>query len=213
MSDTSLNPPGFLAALDTETQQEAEAELMACCASRRWAAEMAARRPYHDLQTLRRVSDAALDALDWPDVLEALAAHPRIGERHGGAGTEGGEGDTSGAHPARPGAGVPQGPGAGVPQGREAGWSRAEQAAAATDDERTAAELAAGNAEYERRFGHVFLICATGRSADEVLAALRKRLGNDEVTERRVVREELRKIVDLRLARLVGEAGGRVSTA
>ena len=171
------DPPAFLATLDSETQQEAEAELMACCASRRWAAEVAARRPYHDLATLRRVSDAALDALDWADVLEALAAHPRIGERAAG-------------------------------EGREAGWSRAEQAGVsntATGDERTA-ELAAGNAEYERRFGHVFLICASGLSAGEVLAALRQRLGNDEDTERRVVREELRRIVELRLGRLVGAA-------
>jgi len=164
-----------LAALDAETQQEAEAELLACCASPRWAAEVAARRPYSDLDTLQRVGDAALAALGWTDVLQALAAHPRIGQR------------------------PPSG-------GREAGWSRSEQAAAAGqigEDERLGAELAAGNAEYERRFGHVFLICATGRGAAEVLAALRERLGNDEASERAVVREELRQIVRLRLARLV----------
>ena len=192
----------FLAALDTETQQDAEAELLACCASERWAAEVAARRPYHDLATLRGVSGAALDALDWPDVLQALAGHPRIGEPatgEGGAGSravsgERGEGD-------QPATG-------GGSHGRAAEWSRAEQATvsnAATTDERTAAELAAGNAEYERRFGHVFLICASGRTAAQVLAALRERLANDEDTERRLVRAELRKIVDLRLARLVGE--------
>jgi 2-oxo-4-hydroxy-4-carboxy-5-ureidoimidazoline decarboxylase len=176
MTDTSVNQ-AFLLSFDVETEQEAEAELLTCCASRRWAAEVAARRPYNDLDTLRRVSDAALAALDWSDVLEALAAHPPIGQRHSGerARTE----------------------------GREADWSRSEQAAAATDDRQTADELAAGNAEYERRFGHVFLICASGLSAGQVLAALRERLGHDEDAERRVVREELRKIVDLRLARLV----------
>jgi 2-oxo-4-hydroxy-4-carboxy-5-ureidoimidazoline decarboxylase len=167
-----MRSPSFLLEFDAATQQQAEAELLACCASRRWAAEVAARRPYHDLDTLRRVSDTALAALDWLDVLDAIDAHPRIGERAAG-------------------------------EGREAGWSRTEQAAAATDDERTAAELVAGNAEYERRFGHVFLICASGLSAGQVLANLRERLGNDEESERTVVREELRKIVALRLARLV----------
>ncbi len=61
--------------------------------------------------------------------------------------------------------------------------------------------MAAGNREYEDRFGHVFLICATGRSAGEMLAALRERLGNDPRTEREVVRGELLEIVRLRLAK------------
>ena len=149
-----------------------EPELRACCAAPAWAGELVAHQPYQDLETLCRMSDAVLGALPWPDVLAALSAHPRIGERATG-------------------------------DGREASWSRDEQSAA-TADERRAAELRAGNAEYERHFGHVFLICATGLSADDVLAALRRRLTNDPVTERGVVRDELRKIVRLRLARLVG---------
>jgi 2-oxo-4-hydroxy-4-carboxy-5-ureidoimidazoline decarboxylase len=173
MTDTSVHQ-AFLVAFDAETEQDAEAALLTCCASHRWAAEVAARRPYNDLDTLRRVSDAALAALGWSDVLEALAAHPRIGERAGG-------------------------------ESREAGWSRSEQAAAATDDPRTADELASTNAEYEQRFGHVFLISASGRTAGDILAALRERLGNDEAAERQAVREELRKIVHLRLAKLVAQ--------
>lgn len=170
-----MTSTSFLASLDTETEQEAEAELLACCASARWAAEVAARRPYRDLATLQAVSDAALAALSWPDVLQALAAHPRIGERAGGP-------------------------------GREAAWSRDEQASAATgDDAQLAEELAAGNAEYERRFGHVFLICASGLPGGAILAALRERLSNDEPTERAAVRAELRKIVALRLEKLAGE--------
>jgi 2-oxo-4-hydroxy-4-carboxy-5-ureidoimidazoline decarboxylase len=170
MAETS-----FLAAFDAQTQQEAERQLLACCASPRWAGEVAARRPYHDLATMQQVSDTALAVLPWPDVLEALSAHPRIGERA--------EGDS-----------------------REAAWSRAEQSSAtgSSTDERRRAELAEANAEYERRFGHVFLVCATGLSADEVLAALRYRLANDPDTEQRVVREELGRIVRLRLAKLVG---------
>lgn len=150
----------------------AEHALLACCASRRWADEMLARRPYPDLDLLRLVSGAALDGLDWAGVREALDAHPRIGDRPAGDGTE-------------------------------ATWSRAEQSAASAD-EALAAELRAANVEYEDRFGHVFLICATGRSAPEILAALRERLGHDEDAERDVVRAELAAIVALRLGKLVG---------
>jgi len=85
---------------------------------------------------------------------------------------------------------------------RDAAWSRAEQSAAAGDGD-TSERLRAGNVDYERRFGHVFLICATGLSADDILASLRDRLTNDERTERAVVREELRKIAALRLRKLV----------
>ncbi|HEV7651453.1 MAG TPA: 2-oxo-4-hydroxy-4-carboxy-5-ureidoimidazoline decarboxylase [Actinophytocola sp.] len=67
---------------------QAERALLACCASRRWADELLARRPYPDLDVLRRVSHTVLDALTWDDVAEALAAHPRIGERAGGTGRE-----------------------------------------------------------------------------------------------------------------------------
>ncbi|GAB1511234.1 2-oxo-4-hydroxy-4-carboxy-5-ureidoimidazoline decarboxylase [Actinophytocola sp. KF-1] len=82
--------------------------------------------------------------------------------------------------------------------GREAEWSRQEQAAAADGDR---AELTRANAEYERVFDRVFLVDATGRSAAEILADLRARLGNDEETERAVVRRELRGIVRRRLGR------------
>jgi 2-oxo-4-hydroxy-4-carboxy-5-ureidoimidazoline decarboxylase len=149
-----------------------ERELLACCASARWAGELAAHQPYHGLETMWRVSDTVLAALPWTEVLTALSAHPRIGERAPG-------------------------------DSREASWSRTEQAAATTDTAR-AAELHEANIEYEKRFGHVFLICATGLSAGEVLAALRQRLTNEPEIEQRVVRDELRKIVRLRLAKLVG---------
>lgn len=85
---------------------------------------------------------------------------------------------------------------------REAAWSRQEQSAAA--DETLADELRMANVDYESRFGHVFLICATGRSASEILAEARRRLGNDVETERAEVRRELRDIVRLRLAKTFG---------
>ncbi|MEU8124137.1 2-oxo-4-hydroxy-4-carboxy-5-ureidoimidazoline decarboxylase [Spirillospora sp. NPDC049024] len=148
-------------------------ELAACCASRRWVAAVAG-RSYADLAALRAASRRALDELDWPDVEEALAAHPRIGDRVGGG-------------------------------SREARWSRGEQAGAAGAAADVQDALTAGNRAYEERFGHVFLIRAAGRSALEMLGALRERLGNDPEAERDVVRRELAEIVDLRLARLVEE--------
>ena len=81
--------------------------------------------------------------------------------------------------------------------GTEAGWSREEQAAATGAED----ELRAGNIDYENRFGHVFLICAAGRTSEQILAALRERLGNDVAAEREVVRAELMQIVRLRLAK------------
>jgi 2-oxo-4-hydroxy-4-carboxy-5-ureidoimidazoline decarboxylase len=88
-------------------------------------------------------------------------------------------------------------------QGREADWSRREQAGARAADAATAADLVEANKAYEERFGHVFLIFATGRSAGEMLAAARERLANDEPTERAVVRGELAKITKLRMERLL----------
>jgi 2-oxo-4-hydroxy-4-carboxy-5-ureidoimidazoline decarboxylase len=147
-------------------------ELRACCASRRWLEVMLAGEPYADLDEACDTSDRAITGLAWADVEDALAAHPRIGQRPAG-------------------------------DGREARWSRGEQSAATAGGTHLAGELVEGNRAYERRFGHVFLVCATGLSAEKVLASLRGRLDNDPATERDVVREELRKIVRLRLAKLV----------
>lgn len=84
--------------------------------------------------------------------------------------------------------------------------SRREQAGVSGDE--TLAALAEANREYEARFGHVYLVCASGRSGEELLSVLRSRLGNDPGTERAVVREELGRINRLRLQRLVGTEEG-----
>lgn len=82
--------------------------------------------------------------------------------------------------------------------------SAREQSAVAGAGDDVKAALAAKNAEYEAAFGYVYLVCATGRSAEELLAILTERLGNDPDTERRVMRSELAKINRLRLQRLFG---------
>ncbi|MEV5409143.1 2-oxo-4-hydroxy-4-carboxy-5-ureidoimidazoline decarboxylase [Thermopolyspora sp. NPDC052614] len=156
---------------------DAERELLACCASRAWAAAVAAGRPYRSVAEAVAAGGARVRELGWDDVAEALAAHPRIGER-------------------------PSGP------GREAGWSRREQSGTAGASREVLEALREGNLAYERRFGHVYLVRASGRDADEMLAILNERLGNDEEAEREVVRRELAEITGLRLARLLGGPPG-----
>ena len=87
--------------------------------------------------------------------------------------------------------------------GASADWSRQEQAGVGDADQDVRERLAAGNAEYEARFGHVFLISAAGRDASQILAALTERLGNDPDTELRVAAEEHRRITRLRLEKLM----------
>lgn len=167
--------PGPLAGFDELPVGAAAALLRPVCASDRWVAAVLAGRPYGEAGALAAAADVALADLDWADVEQALAAHPRIGDRAGG-------------------------------DGPEAIWSRREQSAAAGADATVAEQLRAANIAYEGRFGWVFLVCASGRSATEILDALRERLGHDPDTERGVVRSELRDIVRLRLARAVDPA-------
>jgi 2-oxo-4-hydroxy-4-carboxy-5-ureidoimidazoline decarboxylase len=163
-----------VADLDRATAATAATLLRPSCGSARWIERLVSGRPYGTVPALVAASDAAIAALGWPDIGQALAAHPRIGDRPG---SEGAGGDT------------------------QAAWSRQEQAGARDAPADVQAGLRAGNAAYEERFGHVFLICATGMSAASMLAALRARLGHDPAREREVVRGELMKIVRLRLGK------------
>ncbi|WP_067691352.1 2-oxo-4-hydroxy-4-carboxy-5-ureidoimidazoline decarboxylase [Nocardia jejuensis] len=170
----------WLGALSLE---EAEAQLLTCCASRRWARKLVANRPYLNETGLIEAAVSGVRELDWDDVQEALSAHPRIGER-----AEAVRGHADSSAEAR----------------REARWSQDEQSGAAAADADVLAELAAGNLSYEQHFGHVFLICATGRSAAEMLSELRIRINNSVEGERAVVRTELADIAALRIRKLLG---------
>jgi len=145
--------------------------LAACCDVPRWVDAILAKRPYGDRAALTAVADQLLRELDDNEVDRALQAHPRIGDRPQGAGTE-------------------------------ASWSRNEQSGVGADPA-VRQELAEGNRQYEDRFGRVFLICATGLSAAQMLDSLRTRLTHDDATEAAVVHEELRKIALLRLSKVV----------
>jgi 2-oxo-4-hydroxy-4-carboxy-5-ureidoimidazoline decarboxylase len=161
-----------LTSLNASPAELARQELLVCCSSERWAAEVVSGRPYASAEELLARSDAAVAGLAPADLEQALAGHPRIGDRRGA--------DER---------------------------SRREQAGVLGADQATIQALAEGNEEYERRFGHIYLVCATGRDAADLLALLRERLGNDPEAEWGVVRRELGKINQIRLTRLL-EGGG-----
>ena len=127
--------------------------------------------PYPDLDSLLDAAERAWSECEPADWAEALAGHPRIGERGGSS-----------------------------PAASDREQSGVRTAAATTLD-----QLAAENRLYEARFGHVFLIAAAGKSADEILAELRQRMNNDPVTEAQVAAAEHRKIARLRLEALARE--------
>lgn len=89
-------------------------------------------------------------------------------------------------------------------------WSREEQSGVRRE-EATLAALERGNHDYEERFGHIYLVCATGLDAEQMLADLRSRLDNDEQTERQVVAGELAKIATLRLGKLLDQLATETS--
>jgi 2-oxo-4-hydroxy-4-carboxy-5-ureidoimidazoline decarboxylase len=156
-----------------------------CCSSGRWLDALVAGRPYPDVATLLAVSDAAVAELSEADLREAMAGHPRIGDRRVVAGAVRGAGN---AEPAS--------------------WSSREQAGVGGADDDLLQALADGNRAYEQRFGHVYLACATGRDAAELLTFLHSRLGNDRETEFGVVASELAKINQIRLRKLLeGDCG------
>lgn len=152
---------------------QAERRLLACCGSRAWARGVAAARPYYTFDELLAASDRVWWHLTPDDWREAFSRHPRIGDSSASA------------------------------RNTSEHWSEREQARARSGSAATLAELAEVNAEYEDRFGHVFLICATGRTADQILDIARERLDNDPETELRIAAQEQRLITHLRLRKLL----------
>jgi OHCU decarboxylase len=136
---------------------------------------MIAKRPYAEGATLFGAAEEVWWSLAEEDWLEAFSHHPRIGERKAA------EASTM-----------------------SQAWSRQEQAAVASAEDSVQAALEAGNRAYEERFGYVFLIRAAGRSGDEILAELRRRLDNDAAAEIRQAASQQVEITALRLAKLIG---------
>jgi OHCU decarboxylase len=172
-----------VAELNAMPRARAAELLLACCGSRAWVDSMLARRPFASRDTLLRGADEVWNALDAFDWLEAFAHHPRIGESKSAA---------------------PQ-------DARARGWSEGEQGGMRDASPQVRAALARANATYVARFGYICIICATGKTADELLAITEARLGNDPATELGIAAEEQRKITRLRLEKLVATPGGASS--
>lgn len=161
-----------LSELNGLSRDAAERELCRCCGSTRWAAAVAARRPFTTAEELLQIADDVWWTLEGGDWLEAFARHPRIG-------------------------------------GRAAGWASDEQSGVRGAKQETLSRLTALNQNYERKFGHVFLIFATGKSAAEIVAQLELRVSNDPVTELKIAAAEQAKITRLRLQKLLSPVGTR----
>ena len=161
--------------MNSLSSTQAEAEFLKCCGSSNWAHALTLARPFKDTDSLFREADSISWSLSEEDWLEAFRAHPKIGES------------------------------AAVQSAQARSWSAQEQSGAEDAATETKAALAAGNQEYEKRFGFIFIVCATGKTSAEMLAILNERLQNDSDTELRLAAEEQRKITCLRLEKLVNQ--------
>jgi 2-oxo-4-hydroxy-4-carboxy-5-ureidoimidazoline decarboxylase len=155
--------------------KDAAEQLRDCCGSSRWVEAMLARRPFESADDLLAAAEGAWRATGPEDWDEAFSHHPRIGERHAAA-----------------------------PVSATArAWSAGEQGAAGDAGAAARAALAEANEAYERRFGRIYLVCAAGRRAEDLLADIESRMRNDPERERAVAMDEQRKITRLRLRALI----------
>ncbi|HEX9303252.1 MAG TPA: 2-oxo-4-hydroxy-4-carboxy-5-ureidoimidazoline decarboxylase [Thermoanaerobaculia bacterium] len=174
--------------------KEAEARLSSCCASSEWARRMAAARPFGSFRDLADEANRVWRSLSREDWLEAFAAHPRIGA----ARTR-----PADLHPPPPENVTGTGPAGLHPSPNFVAFSREEQGGTRGTSPETLANLADANRDYEERFGHIFVVFASGRNAAEMLGLVWARLGNDPAAELAIAVEEQRKITRLRLEKLL----------
>ncbi len=163
-------PVDVLARWNNISADRAAAQILPCCGSKRWAHEMAARRPFKDEAALMAASHETWCSLNEADWIEAFNSHPRIGEMK----TQGGIRSSD-------------------------AWSRQEQEKVTEAGDAIKSALAESNRAYEERFGRIFIVCATGKSAAEISGILQRRLRNDAATEIHEAAEQQLQITQLRL--------------
>ena len=161
--------------LNKAAKVTAKADFLNCCGSINWARMMTGARPFADVIALIKQAEQIWQKLEAEDWLEAFAAHPKIGTRR--------------AAPKQ--------------QARSANWSRDEQSGTQTADDSVLDALAEANRLYEKKFGYIFIVCATGKSTKEMLDICRLRLNNDADSELRIAADEQRKITEIRLKKLL----------
>ena len=164
-----------VAELDAMPESQAGERLKECCGASRWVSAMLSRRPFGSHDAVFSAASEIWKSLGPSDWLEAFSHHPRIGEGKSA-----------------------------MPRTRTGSeWAASEQAGMQRANDQVRDALAAANRAYEKRFGHIYIVCATGKSADEMLALARERLRNDADVELRIGAEEQRKITEVRLERLL----------
>lgn len=157
--------------------EEARAAFERCCGASAWVEALCSARPYAHRDALFAAAYRADASLGDDDWREAFTHHPRIGD-------------------------------AAALRERfatTAAWAGDEQRGATGASDRTIEALAEGNRDYEQKFGYIFIVCATGKSADEMLGLLQARIGNDPSKEIGIAAEEQKKIARLRLEKLLAE--------
>ena len=164
-----------LASLNSMPSEDAKAEFLKCCGSQNWAQQMATTRLYNSLDELMTTADRIWWALDSKDWLDAFHSHPKIGEKKAAAAT--------------------------AVEAQQ--WSEAEQSGISNAAHETLGALADLNQKYEEKFGYIFIVCASGKSSEEMLAILRERLENNPDDELRIAAAEQAKITELRLRKLL----------
>lgn len=158
-------------------EDEAARTILPCCGSHAWASAMAARRPFAGSEPLLQAAREIWQSLDPSDWMEAFASHPRIGDSRT----------------------VPSA------AAKSQQWSAQEQRQIADGDAAAKAALADANREYERRFGRIFIVCATGKTPHEILQILRRRLQNEESGELREAADEQQQITQIRIRKWLEE--------
>lgn len=161
--------------LNEASNESAESVFLSCCGSKNWAQKMTKARPFADISALLNQAEKIWQNLEAEDWLEAFASHPKIGAKKG----------------------VPH------QTAQSAKWSKGEQSGTNTAADSVRTELEEANRLYENKFGFIFIVCATGKSAEEMLEICRQRLNNDADTEIRIAAEEQRKITEIRLKKLL----------
>ena len=152
-------------------------ELLKCCGSSQWTEKMLAARPYKSESHLLELAGQIWSDLGEVDYLEAFAAHPKIGESKISEKAKNTE-----------------------------NWTQKEQAGMMSADVQTKLELVKQNRKYEEKFGYIFIVCATGKSASGMLELLRIRLENSSETELKIAAGEQMKITNLRLNKMLRDA-------
>ena len=164
-----------LASLNSLSPIHAEAEFLKCCGSKNWARKLTSARPFASLDELMTKADRVWWSLDSEDWLEAFHSHPKIGEKKAAAPTA-----VEAQH-----------------------WSEDEQSGLRNSAQQTLEALATLNRTFEEKFGFIFIVCASGKSSEEMLAILQDRLKNNAAEELRIAAAEQAKITELRLRKLL----------